>query len=176
MGAGLAAVFLHHATELGGIYDQIETVFACIVCARGALADATLSQIADFVSQGGLVIAEAPLDRRVTIEVRRTTLGDVIAQQPEEIVRESRVVALDRVDRKHEQITGNRNRSFLLERTLARQSRAASCRDRAIWRDREGAANALAAYRQHRMLRRDMEAVTRAPWGDRPCRRDSRGA
>src|SRR5207249_513407 len=100
----LAAVLDHLVPELVRIDDEIDAVAAGVVSARGSAARHALDERGDVLDDVGLVVTQAELDRLVTIEHGRATLGYVIAEQPEEVLAEARIVALDLVDREGKQV------------------------------------------------------------------------
>src|SRR5262249_54772561 len=100
-----AAVLLERRTEFPRVHDQVKAMALLVVGARGALARDALDEYRDLVRHVRLVIAEAPLSRVVAVELRHAAFGYIEAEQPQEVVGERRVVALDLVDREDEQIT-----------------------------------------------------------------------
>ena len=146
--------------ELVRIDDEIDAVAAGVVSARGSAARHALDERGDVLDDVGLVVTQAELDRLVTIEHGRATLGYVIAEQPEEVLAEARIVALDLVDREDKQVArgklarGNVLRFCLLE-PLRIQVRPAVGRPKR-------APHAIAPDREHRMLGGQMEPVAGA--------------
>jgi hypothetical protein len=156
----LAAMVDHLLPQLVRIHDEVHAMFLRIMGSRRPLAGDREDKITDLFDVIGLMVAKAELDRLAAVEHRGATLGDVVAEKPQELVAQARIVAFDLVDRENEQVTGLQLAGrHVLRARGGEQFRIQICP--AAVRT-QGATHPLAPDGVNRMLERQVEAVPRA--------------